>query len=57
MLISISKENPLEKKLCLEIEFSVRICKKLVKPNSGTLSVLSEMVSFVKIACHIKKLC
>ena len=57
MLISISKENPLEKKWCLEIAFAERICKTLVKPNFGTPSVLSKMVLFVKIACHIRKLC
>ena len=57
MLISISKKNPLEKNWCLEISFSEIICKTLMKPNSRVLSVLSEIVSFVKIASHTRKLC
>ena len=57
MLISISKKNPLEKNWCLEIAFAEIICKTLPKPNSGVLSVLSKIVSFVKIASHIRKLC
>ena len=57
MLISTSKKNPLEKNWCLEIAFAEIICKTLPKPNSGVLSVLSKIVSFVKIASHIRKLC
>ena len=56
MLISISKKNPLEKNLCLEISFVDIICKTLLKPKSRAPSVLSKMVSFVKIASQIKKL-
>ena len=57
MLISISKYNPLVKIRCLKIAFSKIICKTLVKPNSTAKSGLSKMVSFVKIAAHIRKLC
>ena len=57
MLISNSKKNPLEKNWCLEIAFAEIICKTLPKPNSRVLSVLSKIVSFVKIASHIRKLC
>ena len=57
MLISISKYNPLAKIRCLEIAFAEIICKTLLKPNSRVLSVLSKMVSFVKITSHIRKLC
>ena len=57
MLISISKYNPLAKIMCLEIAFAEITCKTLQKPNSRVLSVLSEMVPFVKIASHIRKLC
>ena len=56
MLISISKYNPLAKIRCLEIPFAEIICKTLLKPISRVLSVLSKMVSFVKIASHIRKL-
>ena len=57
MLISISKYNPLVKIMCLERAFAEIICKTLQKPNSRVLTVLSKMVSFVKIASHIRKLC
>ena len=57
MLISISKYNPLLKIMCLEIAFAEIICKTLQKPNSRVLTVLSKMVSCVKIASHIRKLC
>ena len=57
MLISISKYSPLVKKRCLEIAFAEIICKSFHKPNSGAPSVLSKTVLFVKIACHIRKLC
>ena len=57
MLISISKKNPLVKKRIQEIEFAEIICKTLLKPNSRVLTVLSEIVSFVKIASHLRKLC
>ena len=56
MLISISKENPLVKNSCVEIAFAEIICKTLMKPSSRVLSVLSEIVSFVKIASHARKL-
>ena len=57
MLISISKENPLEKNWCLEISFAEIICKTLLKANSRAPSVLSKMMSFVKIASQVRKLC
>ena len=57
MLISISMENPLVKNSCVEIAFAEIICKTLMKPNSRVLSVFSEIVSFVKIASHTRKLC
>ena len=56
MLISISKYNPLAKIRCREIAFAEIICKTLLKPNSRVLSVLSKMVSFIKITSHIRKL-
>ena len=56
MLISISKKNPLEQNLCLEIAFVEIICKTLLKPKSRAPSVLSKMVPFVKIASQIRKL-
>ena len=57
MPISISKKNPLVKNKCLEIAFAEIIFKSLLKPKSRAPSVLSKMVSFVQIACHIRKLC
>ena len=57
MLTSISKKNPVVKKSCVELAFAEIICKMLQKPNSGTPSVLPKMVPFIKIACHIRKLC
>ena len=57
MLIFISNENPLEKNWCLEITFAEIICKTLLMPKSRAPSVLSKMVSFVKIAFQIRKLC
>ena len=57
MLISISKKNPVVKKSCVELAFAEIICKMLQKPNSGPPSVLPKMVPFIKIACHIRKLC
>ena len=57
MLPSTSKKNPLVKNSCVEIAFAEIICKTLLKPNSSAPSVLSKMVSFVKIATHIRKLC
>ena len=57
MLISISKKNPLVKNMCLEVAFAEITCKRLLKPNSRAPSVLWEVVSFVKIASHIRKLC
>ena len=57
MLISISKYNRLAKIRCLEIQFAEIICKTLLKPNSRTRPGLSKMVSFVKIATDITKLC
>ena len=56
MLISISKENPLEKIWFLEIAFAERICKSLLKPNSRVVSVIFKMGLLVKITCHIRKL-
>ena len=56
MLISISKQNPLEENWCLEIAFVEIICKTLLKPKSRASSVLSKIVSFVKIASQIRKL-
>ena len=57
MLILISKKNPLLKNSCVEIAFADIICKTLLKPNSRVLSVLSKIVSFVKIAFDTRKLC
>ena len=57
MIISISKEYPLVKNSCVELAFPEKICKTLMNPNCRTPSVLSKMMSFVKIACHISKLC
>ena len=57
MLISISKKNPLEKNWCLEISFAEIICKTLLNATSRARSFLSKMVSFVKIASQIGKLC
>ena len=57
MLISISRKNPFEKNRCFEIAFHEIICKSLLKPNCRALTVLSKMVLFVKIACHMRKLC
>ena len=54
MLISISKHSPLVKNRCVEIAFAEIICKTLLKSNSRPQSVLSKMVSFVKIASHRK---
>ena len=56
MLTLISKKNPLLKNSCVEIAFAEIICKTLPKPNSTALSVLSKIVSFVKIASHTRKL-
>ena len=57
MLVSISKYNPLVKNSCVEIAFAEIICKTLLESNSRVLSVLSEIVLFVKIASHTRKLC
>ena len=57
MLISISKYNPLIKNKYLEIVFAGIIYKPLLKPNSGTPFILSKIMSFVKIAFRIAKLC
>ena len=57
MLIPISKKNLLEKNSCVEIPFAKIICKTLLKPNCRPPSVLWEMVSFVKIASHVNRLC
>ena len=57
MLVSNSKYNPLVKKRFLEIAFAEIICKMLLEPNSRVLSVLSEIVLFVKITSHRRKLC
>ena len=56
MLISICQYIPLLKNMYLEIAFAEIICKTLLKPNSRVLSVLSKLVSFVKIASDIRKL-
>ena len=45
------------KKRCLEIAFPEIISETLLKANSRVLSVLSKMVSFVKIPFRIRKLC
>ena len=55
--MSISKYNPLIKNTCLEIAFVEIICKGLLKPNSRAPLVNPKIVSFVKIACQISKLC
>ena len=57
MVILIFKTNPLVKTGCVEIAFAEIICKILLKPDSRSLSVLSKIMSFVKIASHIRKLC
>ena len=57
MIISISEEYPLVKNSCMELAFPEIICKTLLNPNIRLPSVLSKMMSFVKIACHISKLC
>ena len=57
MLISNSKKKPLVKNSCVEIAFAEIILKTLLKPNSRAPSVPWKMVSFVQIACHIRKLC
>ena len=57
MLISISKKKPLVKNRCADKAFAKILLKALLKPNSRAPSVLSKMVSFVQIACHIRKLC
>ena len=57
MIISISKEYPLVKNSCMELAFPEIICKTLLNPNIRPPSVLSKMMSFVKIASHISKLC
>ena len=57
MLISNSKKNPLEKNWFLEMPFAEIICKTLQQRNSRAPSVLSKMVSFVKIVSQIRNLC
>ena len=57
MLTSISNKNPLVKDTCVEIAFAEIICKTSLKTNSRPQSVLSKMMSFVKISSHIRKLC
>ena len=57
MVILIFKRNPLIKNSCVEIAIAEIICKTLLKRNSRPPSVLSKMVSLVKIASHTRKLC
>ena len=49
--------SPLVKNRSLENAFAEIICKTLLEPNSKVLSVLPKMVSFIKIAYHVTKLC
>ena len=57
MIILIFKSNPLVKNSCVEIALAEMICKTLLMRNSRPPSVLSKMVSLVKIASHTRKLC
>ena len=56
MPISISKEIPVVKNSSVEIALAEIICKTLLKRNSRPPSVLSKMVSLVKVPSHIRKL-
>ena len=57
MVILTFKSNPLLKNSCVELAPAEIICKRLLKAKSRSPSVLLKMVSFVKIASHIRKLC